>query len=221
MTPVDIKIEKLQKSDIDIVAALLADTFETNPAYALIFKKKDALWDGLYWLFKTNLLLINKRGTVTSVAKEKASGNIIGVYSLLPPGGVKSTFSDYLHIDLPQFILKFGFRTLQKMLGMDSYNKQLLNEAIHTNEYYYLSMVAIKQEYRGAGIGSFMIRNCIDELKSSDRKCHLVGLTTQLPENVTFYTKLGFQKLNEGEVQFKKDRYYNYNIKFDLLPLSV
>lgn len=216
MTSIDVKIEKLQQSHIEKVAALLADTFETNPAYALIFKKKDTLWDGLYWLFKTNLILINKRGTVTSVAKEKATGNIIGVYSLLPPGGVKSAFSDYLHIDLPQFIVKFGFGTLQKMLGMDSYNKQLLNEAIHTNEYYYLSMVAIKQEYRGEGIGSFMIRNCIDELKSRERKCHLVGLTTQLPENVTFYAKLGFQKLNEGEVQFKENRYYNYNIKYDL-----
>ncbi len=216
MTSADVKIEKLQQSDIEIVAALLADTFETNPAYALIFKKKDTLWDGLYWLFKTNLILINKRGTVTSVAKEKATGNIIGVYSLLPPGGVKSAFSDYLQIDLPRFIVKFGFGTLQKMLGMDSYNKQLLNEAIHTNEYYYLSMVAIKQEYRGEGIGSFMIRNCIDELKSRERKCHLVGLTTQLPENVTFYAKLGFQKLNEGEVQFKESRYYNYNIKYDL-----
>ncbi len=216
MTSADVKIEKLQQSDIEIVAALLADTFETNPAYALIFKKKDTLWDGLYWLFKTNLILINKRGTVTSVAKEKATGNIIGVYSLLPPGGVKSAFSDYWHIDLPQFIVKFGFGTLQKMLGMDSYNKQLLNEAIHTNEYYYLSMVAIKQEYRGGGIGSFMIRNCIDELKSRERKCHLVGLTTQLPENVTFYAKLGFQKLNEGEVQFKENRYFNYNIKYDL-----
>lgn len=216
MTSADVKIEKLQQSDIEKVAALLADTFETNPAYALIFKKKDTLWDGLYWLFKTNLILINKRGTVTSVAKEKATGNIIGVYSLLPPCGVESAFSDYWHIDLPQFIVKFGFGTLQKMLGMDSYNKQLLNEAIHTNEYYYLSMVAIKQEYRGEGIGSFMIRNCIDELKSRERKCHLVGLTTQLPENVTFYAKLGFQKLNEGEVQFKENRYYNYNIKYDL-----
>lgn len=216
MTSADVKIEKLQQSDIEKVAALLADTFETNPAYALIFKKKDTLWDGLYWLFKTNLILINKRGTVTSVAKEKATGNIIGVYSLLPPGGVKSAFSDYWHIDLPQFIVKFGFGTLQKMLEMDSYNKQLLNEAIHTNEYYYLSMVAIKQEYRGEGIGSFMIRNCIDELKSRERKCHLVGLTTQLTENVTFYAKLGFQKLNEGEVQFKENRYYNYNIKYDL-----
>lgn len=30
---------------------------------------------------------------------------------------------------------------------MDSYNKELLTKAIGTSEYYYLSMVAIKEEY--------------------------------------------------------------------------
>lgn len=99
---------------------------------------------------------------------------------------------------------------------MDSYNKQLLTKAIHTNEYYYVSMVAIKEEYRGAGIGFFMIKYCINELRDEYRKCHVIGLTTQLQENVTFYSRLGFQKLGEGEVKYEKNRYYNYNMKFDL-----
>lgn len=216
MIPCNIQIEKLQKNDVEKVAIILADTFASNPAYALIFTKKDKLWDGLFWLFKTNLFLLNQKTSVTNVVKEQESGNIIGVYSLLPPGGIKSEFKNYLQIGLPQFILEFGFRTLQKMLGMDSYNKQLLTKAINTNEYYYLSMVAVKEEYRGTGIGSFMIKNCIEELRTAERKCYVVGLTTQLPENVTFYTRLKFQKLDEGEVQFNGDRYYNYNMKLDL-----
>lgn len=216
MKSLDIQTENLQKSDIEKVAAMLADTFASNPAYALIFRRKDILWDGLFWLFKTNLFLLNKRISVTSVLKEKESGNIIGRYSLIPPGGTKTNIRDYFQIGLPQFILKFGFGTLQRMLGMDSYNKQLLTNAINTSEYFYVSMVAIREEYRGTGIGSFMIKNCIDELSSEDRKCHVVGLTTQLPENVTFYTRLGFQKLNEGEVKYKEDSYYNYNMKLDL-----
>lgn len=212
----DIQIGKLQKSDIEKVAAMLADTFASNPAYTLIFTRKDKLWDGLFWLFKTNLFLLNQRVLVTSVLKEKESGHIIGVYSLLPPGGIRPHFKDYLQIGLPRFVLKFGFGTLHKMLGMDAYNKRLLTKALNTNEYYYVSMVAVKEEYRGTGIGSFMIKNCIDELKAKDRKCHVVGLTTQLSENVTFYTRLGFQKLNEGEVEYEQHRYYNYNMKLDL-----
>lgn len=216
MTSLDIQKEKLQKSDIEKVANMLADTFVSNPAYALIFTKKDKLWDGLFWLFKTNLFLINNRILVTKVLKEKKSGNIVGTYSVLPPGGIKPNFKDYFQIGLSQFILKFGFKALQRMLGMDSYNKRLLTESINTNEYYYISMVAVKEEYRGTGIGSFMIDNCINELRVEDRKCHVVGLTTQLPENVTFYTRLGFQKLDEGEVKYQQKSYYNYNMKLDL-----
>ena len=216
MTALDIQIEKLQKNEQEKAATILTDAFESNPAYALIFTKKDKLKEGLFWLFKTNLFLLNRRMSVTRVVKEMESGKIVGVFSLLPPAGVKSKFSDYLQIGIPQFILKFGFRTLIKMLEMDSFNKKLLTNAIGTKEYYYLSMVAVREEYRGHGIGSFMIANCLEELRSAEKKGHIVGLTTQLPENVTFYTRLGFQKLDEGEVQFKQDCYYNYNMRLDL-----
>lgn len=154
--------------------------------------------------------------TVTKVVKKKTSGEIIGVFSLLPPGGTQYRLSDYLHINLPQFISKFGFQTLRKMLGMDTYNKGLLSRAIGTKDYYYLSMVAIKEEYRGTGIGSFMISSCLEELRSTNKTCFVLGLTTQLPENVVFYNRLGFQRLDEGEVQFKQYHYYNYNMKLDL-----
>ncbi|MDH6306704.1 putative N-acetyltransferase YhbS [Parabacteroides sp. PF5-5] len=216
MLPFDIQIENLQKSEYEKVSTLLTDAFESNPAYALIFTKKEKLRDGLLWLFRTNLFLINRRISVKKVVKEKESGKIIGVFSLLPPGGAKARFSDYLQIGLSRFVSKFGFQTLHKMLGMDSYNKKLLTKAMGTNEYYYLSMVAIKEEYRGTGIGSFMITHSLDELRQAKGKSHIVGLTTQLPENVTFYSRLGFQKLDEGEVQFKQEHYYNYNMKLDL-----
>ena len=212
----DIKIEEFQKNEQEKVATILTDAFETNPAYSLIFTRKDKLREGLLWLFKTNLFLLNQNTIVTKVVKEKTSGEIIGVYSLLPPGGIKTKTMAYLKIGIPGFIKKFGFNTLRNMLGMDSFNKKLLIDAIGTTDYYYLSMVVVKEEYRGAGIGSFMIKNCIDELRTTAKKCQVLGLTTQLPENVTFYSRLGFQTLNEGEVLFKRNRYYNYNMKLDL-----
>lgn len=216
MLPFDVQIEEFKKDEYEKVASMLTDAFESNPAYALIFTKKDKLREGLLWLFKTNLFLINRRVSVTKVVREKGTSKIIGVFSLLPPGGVKPKLSDYLKIGLPGFVFKFGFQTLYKMLGMDSYNKELLTKAIEIDEYYYLSMVAIREKYRGTGIGSFMITHCLDELRLVERECHTVGLTTQLPENVTFYSRLGFEKLDEGEVQFKRNRYYNYNMKLEL-----
>ena len=216
MFPIDIRIEELQKDELKELAVLLTNAFESNPAYALIFTKKDKLREGLLWLFKSNLFLLNQRMIVTKVVKEKDSGEIVGVFSLIPPGGVKIKLTDYLKIGLPKFILKFGFRTLNKILKLDSFNKEILDNAIGTNKYYYLSMVVVNKNYQGMGIGSYMIKNCLKELKSVDKECYLLGLTTQLPENLAFYTRLGFQKLNEGEVQFMQHRYYNYNMKLDL-----
>ena len=102
------------------------------------------------------------------------------------------------------------------MLGLDNCNKLALKESIKSFEYYYLSMVAIRDECRGSGIGSYAIKYAIRELISSNPACNLIGLTTQLPENVTFYTRLGFDKLDEGYVNFKGDRYYNYNMKLHI-----
>jgi len=74
-------------------------------------------------------------------------------------------------------------------------------------------MVVIKKEYQGKGVGSRALKQAIGELISSAPACRLMGLTTQLPENVTFYSRLGFEKIGEGEVYFKEDHYYNYNMR--------
>jgi hypothetical protein len=46
-----------------------------------------------------------------------------------------------------------------------------------------------------------------------EKNCRLVGLTTQLPENVTFYSRLSFEKMDEGNVTFQENVYYNWNMK--------
>jgi len=212
----NILIEKMQKSDFNEVVILLTDSFETNPAYSLIFNETGNLREGLLWLFRANLFLLNRRETLTNVVREKASGPIIGTFSIVPPGGAKIGLTDYLHIGLPGFIKKFGFHTLSKMLKMDAYNKELLNQSMQTKTYYYLNMMVIKEEYRGKGLGSYVIRKGLQELSEKERTCHVMGLTTQLPENVIFYSKLGFEKLDEGIADFKGNHYYNCNMKFNL-----
>ncbi|GHV21842.1 hypothetical protein FACS1894174_05770 [Bacteroidia bacterium] len=206
-------IEKIQYSEMDEVANMLTDSFLTNPAYAIIFKKENQRRDGLLWLFKASLILNNQKQTLTHVVKEKNTDRIIGTFTLLLPQGVKNDLSAYLKIGLPGFITKFGINSLIRMLSLDDCNKKTLTESIKSCEYYYLSMVVIREEFRGTGIGSYAIKYAIQELISSNPVCNLMGLTTQLPENVTFYSRLGFEKLDEGYIDFKGDKYYNYNMK--------
>ncbi len=211
----NIRIETFDFNDSDTVAGLLTDAFENNPAYNLIFEHTGKLREGLSWLFKTNLYLINRKKILTRIIRENHTGNIIGTYTLIPPTGLKPCYSDYFKIGLPRFILKFGFTSLIKMLEMDSLNKKSLEGSIRVEKYYYLSMVVIKKEYRGKGIGTLAIKNCLDELMGQrEKNCNVVGLTTQLPENVVFYSKSGFLIASEGNVNYRDYCYYNCNMAY-------
>lgn len=153
---------------------------------------------------------------MTRVIKEKDTRKIIGTYTLIPPQGVKNGISIYSKIGVFGFILKFGLRSFIRMLCLDKCNKSTLKKSIKDDGFYYLSMVVIRNEYRGAGIGSYAIKHAIEELISSNPACNSIGLTTQLPENVVFYSRLSFEKLDEGYVYFKGDKYYNYNMKLTI-----
>lgn len=212
----NIVIEKMQSPEIDKVANLLTDAFETNPAYAIIFKKETLRKSGLLWVFKASLILNNNKRPLTRLVKEKETGQIIGTFTLIPPKGVKNNIFVYFKIGLPHFISKYGLKSLIRMLSLDACNTSTLTNSIKASEYYYLSMVVIRKEYRGTGIGSYVIKEAIKELISTCPSCDIVGLTTQLPENVTFYSRLGFEKLDEGYITFKEDRYYNYNMRLRL-----
>ena len=213
---IELLIEKIQYSEIDEVAGVLTEAFKTNPAYSIIFKKKEQSEAGLLWLFKTNLFMLNKQQILTNVIKEKNTGKIIGTFTIIPPQGIKSSISVYAKIGLPKFIWKFGINSLVRMLSLDKYNKKLLAEAMQISNYYYLSMVVVKEEYRGLGVGTFALKRAIEELKSSVSYLNLMGLTTQLPENIVFYSRLGFEKLDEKTIDFKGDKYFNSNMRLNL-----
>ena len=209
-------IEKIHSLEINEVADIMTDAFVTNPAYSIIFKRKSQQRDGLLWLFKTSLIINNHKQILTSVIKEKDTGKIIGTFTLIPPQGVKKGISVYSKIGILGFISKFGLKSLIRMLGLESCNELTLTKSIKTSEYYYLSMVVIREGYRGTGIGAYAIKQAIQELVSSNPACKIIGLTTQLPENVAFYSRLGFDKLDEGYINFKGDKYFNYNMKLNI-----
>ena len=209
-------IEKIHHLEINEVAEMLTDAFHTNPAYSIVFKKEYQQKEGLLWLFKASLILNNHKQTLTYVIKEKDTGKIIGTFTLIPPQGVKKGIAVYSQIGIFGFIGKFGLGAFLRMLRLDDSNKLTLKKSIKEDAYYYLSMVVIREAYRGKGIGSYAISNAIQELIASNPSCRIIGLTTQLSENVTFYSRIGFDLLDEGYIDFEGDRYYNYNMKLTI-----
>ncbi|MDU1890287.1 MAG: GNAT family N-acetyltransferase [Dysgonomonas sp.] len=209
-------IEPIRQSEMEKVSSLLVNAFVTNPAYALVFRNKSNLKEGLQWLFTASLVINNQKHPLTMTIKEKKSEDIIGTFTLIPPQSVENTISIYTKIGIGGFISQFGLSTLIRMLKLDATNKNILKKSLDNSRHYYLSMVAIKEEHRGKGTGSMVLKKVINDLVNSSPLCPTIGLTTQLPENVVFYSRLGFTKLDEGYVTFRESKYYNYNMKYDL-----
>ncbi len=182
----NITIEPICHSEIEKTSIILTDAFYTNPAYAAIFKNKSHLKEGLQWLFGVSLLINNQKQPLTRVIKEKSTGEIIGTFTVIPPAGVKKSIFLYTKIGMVRFISKFGIGTLIRMLKLEALNKNTLSASLNNSQYYYLSMVALKEEYRAKGIGSFALKQAINTLSSSKPTSPLIALTTQLPENVNF-----------------------------------
>lgn len=212
----NITIRQIQPAEIDHVATLLTDAFHDNPAYAAVFKNKNRLREGLHWLFRASLLMNNEKQPLTNVITDNITGEIIGTFAIIPPEGVKNSISIYSRLGIARFISRFGAGTLIRMLTLDAKNKKILADSLGNLPHYYLSMVVISEKYRGKGIGSIAIKQAIERLSQSNPSCALIGLTTQLPENVTFYSRLGFTLLDEGFVDFRESRYYNYNMKREM-----
>lgn len=212
----DILIEKIQISEIDETSALLAEAFKANPAYSCIFKNKSRLEEGLRRLFKANLFLHNCKHALTSVIKRKDSGKITGTFTVVPPNGIKNSLTEYAKTGIFGFVSKFGIKPLIRMTKLDGINKSSLEKAIKTSQYYYLSMVAVTEECRGGGIGSYAVKHAVNEIISSNPACKVMGLTTQLPGNVSFYSRLGFKMIDEGYTGLKGEEYYNYNMKLEI-----
>jgi len=127
-------IEPLRHSEIEEVSDILMNAFYTNTAYAAIFKNKKRLKEGLLWLFRASLLINNQKQPLTKVIKEKESERIIGTFTFIPPEGVKKDISIYTKIGIGNFILKFGFGTLIRMLSLDSINKNLLSTSLYNRK---------------------------------------------------------------------------------------
>ena len=127
-------IEKIHNSEIEEVAGILTDAFYANPAYSIVFRKKNQQKEGLYWLFKASLILNNYREILTRVIKEKDTGKIIGTFTLIPPQGVKKEIAVYSKIGIVGFIAKFGVNTFLRILCLDDCNKLTLEKSIKNSD---------------------------------------------------------------------------------------
>lgn len=100
--------------------------------------------------------------------------------------------------------LKAAYARLRKNLGEDAFERMAAFEAasdLHEPDYphYFLGMLGVRMEHRGNGYAAALIeRFC--ELSAVDDQSQAVVLSTEDPDNLPFYKKMGFAVVADSEV---------------------
>lgn len=210
------RIEKLQPQDVEESARLLTKTFSPNPVYKQIFRNPKHATSGLYHMFRAELMLQNDQTTFSKVVKSTKNNQIVGLCTLLPPKRPNNRLITYTKLKPVLIIRKFGLPPLWRMRKLDHANHAALDHAMKQKKYNYLAALAVSKELQGEGIGSFLLHDCLDNFSKQKTGSNTIALTTQLPENVTFYQKAGFKKIEESTVTAGNMSYYNYCMKIKL-----
>ncbi len=101
--------------------------------------------------------------------------------------------------------LKQTFENLSNHIGSDAI-KRLVDfedkcaEFEPKEAHYFLGIIGVLPDYQGKGLAKLLIRDLIEE-SINDPRSNGVCLTTENPDNVPIYKHLGFQVINEADIE--------------------
>ena len=168
--------------------ALLAEAFFTNPAHTYICPDPSRRRDQLEWLLGGNLRLQDLRASfcLTDGAVVDAMG--FWTTSTAPQIGTLRKIRAGL-LAAPRRLGWAGVRRLFEVTGeIDRHLAQALGG---DRPYWYLNNMVVREHLRGTGIGTRLLRRQL-ALVAETEPSYAIALSTQRPENVTFYQRLGF-----------------------------
>lgn len=207
------ELEYLRYDQVEEAAELIADAFLDWPTYCHIYQEleDEDRREALVWLFTKNLMLQLHNETSTSgmarcafVRKPGHPPKMICFFLLATPD-MDNYISGWtiLKTGILWFPLKFGFRSFSRLLQADKKVKELKRRFLQSqgenlqnrNRYCTLERMTVHPSMQGRGVGSHFLRMALEEI----RRNYGCLLQTRKEINVGFYSRLGFQVVNNGE----------------------
>ena len=176
-------------TDLDKAVACLKDAFKNDPVWNAVFADDPNKDEALSAFYSCPILYGLKYGKVYA-----DSENINGVAVWLPKKYANMGFWGMLRSGALKFGTKMDQTTMKKMSFISKQLGKNRKKLMGNSHYYYLMIIGVHSDFQGKGIGSKLL----DAIKEDCRNeyCQLF-LETETEENVNFYTKNGFQLLNQ------------------------
>jgi len=196
----------LTPKDMNAAALLLADAFHDNPAHTYIYPNPLKRRDQLKWLMHTNLKAQFKVGQ--SFAKKSANGQIAAMGFWHPPATAPASFYQLLRVGFFFMPFRDGMSAFKRMLHAVQEIEERRALALNGRESWYLNNMVVSSDQRGQGLGGKTLRHQLDTLVQPSG--YPASLTTQKPENVSFYRALGFDVANDTPITDGEQAFPNW-----------
>jgi len=92
--------------------------------------------------------------------------------------------------------LRFGLHGLRRVFQVDDAVTSHRDEVLAGRVHWYLNNMVVRESLRGTGVGTRLLADQLRSVRSQDPDA-VVALSTQRPENVRFYARLGFEVESE------------------------
>lgn len=100
--------------------------------------------------------------------------------------------------------LQHAYDRLRKVIGGDAFDRMAAFEAVSDRiepdyPHFFLGMLGVNPDYQGRGYAAELIER-FRELSAADSRSKAVVLSTEDPDNLPFYKKIGFEIVADAEV---------------------
>lgn len=215
MEPRPFTIARLRPQDVAEVARLYALAFWDNGAYDTIFllpRGSEEQRTAFEWFFTRRLRAFVAAGNAFYVARDNATGAVVGAVGLLAPDRRPSLLALMWH-GMAAWVCAFGPASLLRGMDTDDRLKAGRGDVaaaagLPPGEIpHELSMMAVHPAWQRHGVGRALLSRLLDDHDAAARDAgHLVPppivLDTQLQGAVAFYQRAGFAVARTVDVRF-------------------
>jgi len=189
---------------------LCADAFLDASSYNYIYALTDERqqWAALNWLFERNAQINCEMDCGSCLGMRDVANKLQCFFMLVPPHMQMSTW-DKLRCGLVMLPIKWGMHTLSRMEEYVAYANQtyarLFDARYGKDDYFKLERMVVEPSAQGKGIGTKCLAAAL--VGVCDKAAKPCVLQTQLPQNVKFYKRLGFEVFAQ-EHKFGAPQYF-------------
>jgi ribosomal protein S18 acetylase RimI-like enzyme len=176
-----IVISPLNSTQTTEILKLLVKAYTNNPAHVAIFGKDN--FSSNERLF--SMMLSTRKGNLFTAQAEGAVVGVIGIEKHPQPASSEESPLEFT----PELLL-----TSKQVISRLKERKAIWDKWELKESHYHFGPVAVSPEFQHKGIGVKMMEYCCQIL---DRESEIGYLETEGLDNRRFYSKFGFQVINE------------------------